>query len=398
MKNPALTVVDLFAGAGGLSSSLEAVGWRSVAAVDIDADAIETLRLNQARGHLAGSKLIQTDIREISAKDLRPANSTPRWRPDLLAGGPPCQPFSSAGAMKGLGDPRGRLFQDFVRLADELKPRFILFENVAGLVTAKAPSGRPGGVLQRIQREFEAIGYACRFDLLNAADFGAPQRRVRLYMIACRNERLPCFPEPTHSRAASLDRLQWETLGDFLSTQPRPSPTDIVRPSPRRVAELAALTPGTGLRSNGIVEANRPSGHWGYRQDCFVADPSLPSRTIRAASTPDWLRRQGEDIRRLTWRECAGLQGFLPDWEFAGTTSSRFRQIGNAVQGHIGRAIGEKLHEAAETRQRARVVSAEWPASFLKRVRYTAMEEAVNGAHRRAARERHNVVPSSQMV
>lgn len=394
LKKSAPTVVDLFAGAGGLSSSLEAVGWRSIAAVDIDADAVQTLRVNQARGHLAGSKLIHADIREVSAKDLRPATSNARWRPDLLAGGPPCQPFSSAGAMKALGDPRGKLFQDFVRLADELKPRFILFENVAGLVTAKAPSGRPGGVLQRIQREFEAIGYACRFDLLNAADFGAPQRRVRLYMIAARNERLPSFPEPTHSRGAALDRLPWETLRDFLSTQPRPKPEDVVRPNPRRAAELATLVPGTGLRSNGIVEANRPSGHWGYRQDCFVADLSLPSRTIRAASTPDWLRLNGEDIRRLTWRECAGLQGFLPDWQFAGTTSSRFRQIGNAVQGHIGRAIAAALYEAAEMNQRARAVSAEWPASFMKRVRYTAMEEVVNGAHRRAAKERCNVVPS----
>ena len=391
------TVVELFAGAGGLSSSLEAVGWRSIAAADIDADAVETLRLNQARGHLAGSKIIHADIRDVSAKDLRPATSSVRWRPDLLAGGPPCQPFSSAGAMKALGDPRGKLFQDFVRLADELKPRFILFENVAGLVTAKAPSGRPGGVLQRIQREFEVVGYACRFELLNAADFGSPQRRVRLYMIASRNERLPNFPEPTHSRALALDRLPWETLRDFLSKQAPPRPEDVVRPNPRRAVELATLVPGTGLRSNGIVEANRPSGHWGYRQDCFVADLSLPSRTIRAASTPDWIRLNGEDIRRLTWRECAGLQGFLPDWQFAGTTSSRFRQIGNAVEGHIGRAIAAALYEAAGAKQRARAVSAEWPASFMKRVRYTAMEEVVNGAHRRAAKERYNVV-SSQVV
>lgn len=397
-KLTAPSVVDLFAGAGGLSSSLEAVGWRSVAAVDIDADAANTLRLNQARGHLNGTKIIQADIRELSAKEVRPARVSSTWRPDLLAGGPPCQPFSSAGRMKGLSDPRGRLFHEFVRLADELRPRFVLFENVAGLVTAKTSTGHVGGVLKRIQREFEAIGYACRFDLLNAADFGAPQRRVRLYMIASRHERLPEFPEPTHSRDQTLGRLPWVSLGEFLAKQPRPAFDDIVRPNSRRAAELAALTPGTGLKSGGIVEANRPSGHWGYRQDCFMADPSLPSRTIRAASTPDWLRIHANDIRRLTWRECANLQGFPLDWEFVGTSSSRFRQIGNAVQSHIGRAIGAMLYEAVESKQRARPVSAEWPASFMKRVRYTAMEEVVNGAHRRAARDRNNGCVASELV
>ncbi len=385
-----LTSIDLFAGAGGLSRSLEAVGWRSVAAVEIDKEAAETLRRNKAQGYLKGTRIIESDIRDVSAKDLRPSGVSASWRPDILVGGPPCQPFSSAGLMQGFEDPRGQLFHEFVRLADQLKPRFILFENVAGLVTAKTPNGSPGGVLRRIQNEFENVGYACRFDLLNAADYGAPQRRVRLYMIASRGERLPEFPEPTHARKPSRARDPWVTLEEFLATQSEPDPKDIVRPSARRAPELAKLLPGTGLRSMGIVEANRPSGHWGYRQDCFVADLQAPSRTIRAASTPDWVRLEDEDMRRLTWRECASLQGFPIDWEIFGTATSRFRQIGNAVQGHIGRAIGGALLKAAATAQRARPISAEWPACFHKRVRYTTMEEAVNGAHRRAARQQRD--------
>jgi DNA (cytosine-5)-methyltransferase 1 len=388
-----LTVIDLFAGAGGLSSSLEAVGWRTVAAADSDDNAIETLRKNQAQGHLKGARITHADVREISGADLRPKNAARGWRPDLLVGGPPCQPFSSAGRMRAFDDPRGRLFHDFVRLADDLKPRFILFENVAGLVTAKTSDGKAGGVLRRIQHRFEEIGYACRFDLLNAADYGAPQRRVRLYMIASRREHLPEFPVPTHSRNPSFTSAPWVTLGQFLISQPDPEDADVVRPPLSRAASLAQLAPGTGLRSNGIVEANRPSGHWGYRQDCFVADLTLPARTIRAASTPDWLRFPNGDMRRLTWRECANLQGFPADWEFVGQTASRFRQIGNAVQGHIGRAIGDTLHKAAQSESRARPESAAWPACFHKRVRYTNMEEIVNGAHRRAARlERTNAV------
>lgn len=377
------TVIDLFAGAGGLSSSLEAVGWQSIAAVDSDAAAVATLRANQIRGHLRGTQILQSDVRQLSARELLPTGE----KLDLLAGGPPCQPFSSAGLGQGLDDPRGQLFREFVRLADELKPRFILFENVSGLVTAKS-DGKVGGVLMAIQLAFERIGYACRFDLLNAADFGAPQRRVRLYMIASRDEEVPAFPVATHSREGAFGTQPWVTLREFLASRPTPDPRDVVRPSSRRLEDLLALPPGKGLRSGGIVEANRPSGHWGYRQDCFVADLSLPSRTIRAASTPDWVRSKSGDLRRLTWLECAGLQGFADDWKIIGSAGPRFRQIGNAVQGHVGRAIAKRLLQSTNAHPRGAAMSVDWPACFHKRVRYTAMEEATNGAHRRAARER----------
>lgn len=387
------TVIDLFAGAGGLSCSLEAVGWRSLAAVDNDRSAIETLRANQAKGHLVGTRLVHADVRDVSACDLNPQGSNL----DLLAGGPPCQPFSSAGSMKGLQDPRGQLFMEFVRLAGELNPRFVLFENVAGLVTAKDGSGQAGGVLRQVQREFERIGYACRFDLLNAADYGSAQRRVRLYMLAARTGVVPTFPEPTHSRNHSPGLRRWVSLAELLETLPSPMEREIVKPSERRLPELLALAPGSGLRSGGIVEANRPSGHWGYRQDCFVADLTLPSRTIRAASTPDWVR-YGNELRRLTWKECAALQGFPSDWEFTGTLSARFRQIGNAVQGHIGRALAERLFREATTPPYGDPQSAEWPASFNRRVKYTNAEEKTNGAHRRAAREGKLNASTSSLV
>ena len=383
------TAINLWAGAGGLALSLERSGWTVVAAVDPDADAIETLRRNQARGYLRAAKIVQSDMRQVFARALRPVPQRSPWRLDLLAGGPPCQPFSFGGHRQGFRDPRGRQFREFVRLADALKPRFILFENSAGLVTARTPDGRVGGVLQHIQRSFEKIGYSCRIELLNAADFGAPQRRVGLFIIASRGERLPDFPRPTHSRRDSPPRLPWVTLGVFWGRYPHPTSDHVVRPNARRAAVLSQLVPGTGLRTRGAVEATHPAGHWGYRQDHFVADMTLPSRFIRSAWTADWVRLP-DGLRRLTWRECAGLQGFPFDWDFAGASVSRFRQVGNAVQGDLGRALAETLYNAAMTVQRARPFSAEWPASFQERIRRTMRREKRNDGLRRAARGRRD--------
>lgn len=391
------SVVSLFAGAGGTDVGLERAGWRTVLASDIDAACMATLqaakqaaisvadRSGETYLDKAGFKL--ADARELTGSDLRPDGVPHDWRPDLLAGGPPCQPWSSAGLQKGLQDERGQLLGHFVRLVTELRPRFVLFENVRGLVTAVGRTGKPGEVLVAIKRSFEEIGYATTFATLNAADYGAAQRRVRLYMIATCDHGLPAFPEPTHGRHEELDlfsaRKSWVGLGSFLADLPEPAPGDLVRPSASREAELAGLLPGTGLKAAGRAESNRPGGHWGYRQDSFVADLSLPSRTIRAASTPDWIRLPDGTHRRLTWRECAALQGFPRDWPFQGTLTSKFRQIGNAVQADmaevLGRAILASLSEGP-LRQPPR--SADLPEEFSRRIRYTTAEHRTNGSHR----------------
>jgi DNA (cytosine-5)-methyltransferase 1 len=388
------TLIDLFSGAGGLSGSFERCGFETVSAIDVDRDCVATLKANQSadlripgsrRRYLKDSRLICADIADVRKIDLVPEGSSADWRPDVLAGGPPCQPFSSAGSGRALNDPRGQLFRHFVRLAGELQPKVILFENVAGLVTAKNKDGVAGGVLRLIQDSFEDIGYACRFALLNAADYGAAQRRVRLYMIATSDRLIPSFPLETHSEGHVADRKIWVSLKQKLTSLSPAVEEDIVRPTGRRANELALLQPGTGLKSIGIVEANRPSGHWGYRQDCFVADLDRPSRTIRAAATPDWIQTP-EGLRRLTWRECAALQGFPTEWQFAGGRTSRFRQIGNAVQGDIGCALAKSISAALGRYQEMKPTSEPWPNYFHKRVRYTAMEAKVNGGHREAAR------------
>ncbi|GAA4110730.1 DNA cytosine methyltransferase [Nocardioides fonticola] len=394
-------VVSLFSGAGGLDVGLEQAGWTVVTATDHDKYAMDTLRQSkdaaiairgQAGVHMSETMLVEADVKELSAADLTPGGKPADWRPDLLVGGPPCQPWSSAGHQKGLSDPRGQLIADYLRLIGEFQPRFVLFENVRGLVTAVGEHGWHGEVLESIRSDLADLGYASRFATLNAADYGAAQRRVRLILIATRDHTLPELPAPTHHKDGAEGLKPWVTLGETLDRLPKPDPADVVRPSGTRADELRALTPGKGLRTGGKVMANRPSGQWGYRQDSFLADPSLPSRTIRAASTPDWLRLPGEpDLRRLTWRECAALQGFPDDWQFAGTNASRFRQIGNAVQVDMAEAVGRVLLDSLLSGlPDVPPVSAEWPAELVKRVRYTSMEHRVNGHLR--SRVRANLV------
>jgi DNA (cytosine-5)-methyltransferase 1 len=277
-----------------------------------------------------------------------------------------------------------------LRLVQELQPRYVLLENVRGLVTALGPTRRPGEVLESIQTDLGELGFASRVATLNAADYGAPQRRVRLILIATADHALPAFPSPTHGKTPDGSTLKpWVTLGEALLGLPAPAPEQVVVPTGVRAAELEALSAGQGLRTGGRVEANRPGGHWGYRQDSFQADPTLPSRTIRAAATPDWIRGPDGRLRRLTPQECAVLQGLPADWPLRGGQASVFRQIGNAVQVDVAQALGETLL-AALRRGKAAVPeqTPPWPPELLRRVRYTAAEHRTNAEHRVRVRTR----------
>lgn len=384
------SVVSLFSGAGGLDVGLEQAGWATVVATDKWHDSMETLRKSQAAKikipgqrttYLHGTRLVEKDAHELTRADLVPSGADSTWRPDLLAGGPPCQPWSSAGSQRGLDDPRGRLIGRMLNLVGELEPRYVLFENVRGLVTARGATRSPGEVLRSIQDDlFDRYGYVSRIATLNAADYGAAQRRVRLLLVATKDYTLPEFPVSTHNRSGD-GAARWVALGDALARVPPPAADEVVRPTGERAESLRALAPGKGLRTGGRVMNNRPGGHWGYRQDSFLADLSLPSRTIRAASTPDWLRLEGEsDLRRLTWRECAVLQGFPAEWVFDGTNTSRFTQIGNAVQTNVARAMGQTISEALATgEQGSTPAMPAWPQYLLDRVKYTESEQRVNG-------------------
>jgi len=278
--------ISLFAGAGGLDLGLERAGWSCLYGVDSDPEAVETLKLNQSRDFGQGALFECADVRDLTGSDILAKIGRDRGDIPLMAGGPPCQSWSSGGKQRGFDDPRGKLFSDFVRLSDECGCRIIVFENVRGMLTARGPKGEPGEALRIIRETLYERGYRSEVRLLNAADYGVPQRRVRLIIVAYRGVAKPEFPEGTHVKAdyCELFGNPWRRLADVLSATEPIHKSDLIRPSGEMAIRLRGLQPGQGAKSAGKRETTRPGGHWGYLQGGFVADPNMPARTVTASS------------------------------------------------------------------------------------------------------------------
>lgn len=391
--------VSLFSGAGGLDLGLEQAGWDCLYASDLDARAVETLTANRGlkvgRGRKAFSNTViaQADIQKVSGSAILSDIGRARGDVPLLAGGPPCQSWSSAGHQLGFNDPRGRLFEDYLRLAAELDTRWLVFENVRGLLTARGSDGQPGSALAHIRRRLFERGWQTRVELLNAANYGVPQRRVRLILIGYHAGDAPPLPEQTHTQNDDLSgRTPWVTLGDCLSNLPGLSDEEIIRPAGKMALDLAGLPAGTGAKSPGKAETTRPGGHWGYKQGAFIADLALPARTVTASSQQDWIYDPAHGLRRLTPRDCAAVQTFPADWQFAGKQSDQYRLIGNAVPPLLGRQIGTMLLKHAKASSENPKMNwrelAPLPIHLQTAVKYTQREEARNGASRRAVNSR----------
>ena len=196
------TYVSLFSGAGGLDIGLERAGLRATSLCEIEESFCDTLEANAGWEHCDGSMYFKNtvihnrDIKELDVSDLLANQKTV----DLVVGGPPCQAFSSSGKQLSVLDSRGALIHEFVRTIAEIKPKMFLFENVRGLITARDTEGNPGGVIKDVICQLEEVGYSVRACLLNAADYGGFQRRVRCFLIGSASGVAPQVPEPTHSK------------------------------------------------------------------------------------------------------------------------------------------------------------------------------------------------------
>lgn len=392
--------ISIFSGAGGLDLGLEQAGWECLFATDHDAAAIATLEhnrgyaLGQGRKALADTIIRQADVCDLRGEKILSELGIQKGDVPLLAGGPPCQSWSSGGLQKGFSDPRGRLVDEYLRLAKEIDARWLLFENVRGLLTARGQDGTPGSALAYVRASLHNRGWLSKVALLNAADYGIPQRRVRLILIGYRSDDEPSFPNPTHSNAPSGNERPWLTLGECLARLSPLSEDEIIRPTGKMASELANLPAGTGAKSQGKKEATRPGGHWGYKQGAFIADTLKPARTVTASSQQDWVRDPALGLRRLTPRECAAIQTFPSEWAMVGNRQAQYRLIGNAVPPELGRALGLALAEAF-SRQPERIsftcnaALAPLPPELQSAIAYTIREDNRNGPSRRATGKRN---------
>lgn len=374
--------ISLFSGAGGLDIGLEGAGLKAISLCEIEDVFCQTLRANQdqtrsdGRVYFKDAKVHKADIRVLTGAKLSREQQI-----DLVVGGPPCQPFSSSGKQLSVIDPRGSLIHEFLRIINEIKPRMFLFENVRGLVTARDSFGEPGGVIRNLLEEFWQAGYSCRTTLLNSADYGSFQRRVRCFIIGTKKRIAPLFPQPSHQRQAGLFYSSWRSLGEFLEKYADKNQEGYTFPTEALVSQLQKLPNGTGLKSKGRVEKTRPGGHWGYRQGTFIADLSLPARTVTGSASQDWVRWDGL-LRRLTIEEVKLLQGFPPEWKFCGTKAQKFKQIGNAVPTIFGNLLGETITSFLEDFPTSSPEFVEMPNSFKSYISYTKKDHARNAESR----------------
>lgn len=391
-----LTFIDLFAGAGGMSLGLQMAGLRSVGAVEIDPWAAETYRHN-----FPNEQVAQVDIRCLADQDIEKLFPC---TPDLVAGGPPCQGFSQSNIVNhDPKDPRNSLFREFVRAVSVLKPMFALVENVPGLLKSKTASGEP--VISVIERSFDEIGYCSKFRLLQAYEYGVPQDRLRLFIIAARSEEaLAAFhwPIPTHQLASTEQASMfstseapaitlWDAISDLAGVEDHgtlgPPQSDFqrlmrdgsdtaynheaMRHTQRVIERFEAIS--FGMSEADVPDHLQPRQRGGegrgrvYSQNSRRQRPDLPCSTVVASSHTNFIHPYLH--RNFTVREMLRIQSFPDSFILKGKRAvlskslslkkgylddiylDQRMQVGNAVPPLLAQALGTKIIEAVGTVQ-----------------------------------------------
>jgi DNA (cytosine-5)-methyltransferase 1 len=342
-------VISLFSGAGGIDYGLEAAGFETAVALEIDRDCCETMR--QSRGW----PVIERNIFDVPTEELLATGSLKPRETDLLVGGPPCQPFSKAGywargdALR-LDDPRADTLSAYMRVVEEALPRAFILENVEGL----AYSGKDEGMrllYERIRSINKRTGskYDPDFRILNAADYGAPQVRERVFLVASREGERFRFPEPTHAPREgqlSLEQLSlpryrtaWDALADV-----EPKPNEGLEVKGKWATLLPSIPEGTNYLHHTDRGDGLPLFGWRRRYWSFLLKlaKNRPSWTLQAQPGPaigpfHW------DNRRLSERELRRLMTFPDDVRIAGNRGSVQKQLGNAVVSLMAEVLGREV-------------------------------------------------------
>ena len=354
-------VISLFSGAMGLDIGLGKAGLNVVIGQDFEPACVETM---QANGH----KVLGGDIRKIEPQQLLDITGLHIGEPFMICGGPPCQPFSTAGKRLGINDPRGSLFMDFIRMIDYIRPRFFVMENVKGIMSAplkhvpeaertkadeEDPEQRLGTVLDVILSEYQKLGYKTVYGILDAVNYGVPQFRERFVLIGSRDHEDIFLPVPTHFQMHQNPEYRWQTVGDAIRDIADEN-GECGTLTPERKKYLRLVPEGGNWRDlpvdvvkdamGGAYESG--GGKVGFYRRLTYSQPA-PTITTAPAQKATMLCHPTQD-RPLSVHEYARLQQFPEDWIFKGTTAAKYKQIGNAVPVGLAEAIGKAVIAAAE--------------------------------------------------
>ena len=351
-------VISLFSGAMGLDIGLKKAGLNVVIGQDFDESCVKTM---QANGH----NVLGGDIREINPRKLLELTGRSVGEPFLICGGPPCQPFSTAGKRLGINDPRGSLFMDFIRMIDYIRPRFFVMENVKGIMSAPLkhvplaerdendPDQRLGTVLDVILSEFDKLGYKTVYGVLDAVNYGVPQFRERFVLIGSRDNEGIFLPIPTHFQMHQDKTYQWKTVRDAIADLEFDK-GECATLSEERLKFLKMVPEGGNWRDlpkdiipiamGGAYKSG--GGKVGFYRRLSYDQPS-PTVVTSPVQKATMMCHPTQD-RPLSIKEYARIQQFPDDWIFTGTTAAKYRQIGNAVPVGLAEAIGKAVCAVAD--------------------------------------------------
>lgn len=316
-----LKAISFFAGGGGLDLGISYAGFDVLYASDIEPQHCETLKHNFPEATVEAVDIIhQSGSKVVDAAGTREI--------DLMIGGPPCQSFSILGRRKSFEDERGKLVFEYARLVKEIRPRAFILENVPGLLTVN--KGKDWEELLNFFRK--ETGYNLQYEILNAADFGVPQIRKRVFLIGFREKTDFHYPKPTHFSQENIHiqkQFPWVTSYEAL--------------------ENINHLPNHQIRIHGDKVRNRykdiPQGGRDGVDRTDRLHPEMPSGTVIVGSSGGGGRPfiHHNHPRHITVREAARLQSF-PDWyEFKNTATWQYRAVGNAVPVLMAKAVGESI-------------------------------------------------------
>lgn len=346
-----LKVVSLFTGGGGLDLGLEAAGFKTIFATDIDEHSCLTLNQNKQKSKEKRRDLFENafihrgDINDLTSEFIFQSANIKKGELDLLAGGPPCQAFSVFGKRQGKKDPRGMLAYEYLRLLKNIAPKCFVFENVYGLLTIDN-----GDVFSELCEQLSNPGNNLNYELsifrLNAADYAVPQFRDRVFIIGSLKggviTEIPkiCSPENSDKKPTTL--LPYRTVGDGLRDLPPMGEVlanHIGRKHSDRIKERYSLL-SFGERDS-KTRINK-------------LNPTRPSYTIIVGSDKGGGKGHVHpyEPREVTPRESARMQTFPDWWEFSGTSRHPIRQVGNAVPPLLSALIGREIKSVLFNRRK----------------------------------------------